>query len=260
MFNISVLASGSSGNCTFVEAGKTKLLFDAGVNCKQVFSRLKHIGKDLSEINGIFVSHEHVDHIRGIDVIKSRYNIPLHINEKTLVYSGLSIRSKKDFKIFKSNHGVQIDDVHIETFNLSHDAVDPVGFVVNYKNKKLGIITDLGFCCKTVKEKFAGLNAVVLESNHDSDMLRNGFYPEFLKRRIAGREGHLSNKEAANLVFERCGKKLGSVFLAHLSENNNTPELAIKTFESIVKNKHDLKDLNVYLTSRHHNTDLIEIR
>ncbi|MFH1396898.1 MAG: MBL fold metallo-hydrolase [archaeon] len=256
MFEVSVLASGSSGNCFYVGSKNTEILIDAGISCKQISERLTKIGKDINNIKGIFITHEHVDHIRGINVLSRKYNIPIYINEGTLAESFINPRNAN---IIKTDKEFEFNGLKILPFSKSHDASDPISFQIKNKNKKISVVTDIGFSCDNVIQSISESNLVILESNHDLDMLKNGRYPQFLKNRIAGKLGHLSNYDAALLVLEHANKKLQHILLSHLSLNNNRPDLAVKTFNSLLSERKDLKKLQTILSYREKPTELITI-
>lgn len=249
------LASGSNGNSTLVESDKARVLIDLGISLKELTKRLTNIGIKNDEIDAVFVSHEHIDHIRGVGIFARKYNTPIFINKPTFEESRHIIGSLDTINLINSSH-IKIKDLRIEHIKKFHDAADPVSFVVSKGRNKIGVITDLGIACNSVKEAVKELNCIVLESNHDLAMLRNGSYPAHLKQRIESKYGHLSNEDAALLLLEKASSKLKTVFLAHLSENNNTPRLAYDTFTSIISNRTDLNNLNVQVTFRYKGTEL----
>lgn len=248
------LASGSSGNCFFIEAGNG-FLVDAGISCKQIEERLGSIGKDISDINALFVTHEHADHIRGIDVLSRKHSIPIFINKET--YESGYFNSDELINIIKNGQAIKFGGAKITAFSKSHDAANPVSYAFEYKNKKASVITDIGYACNNVISNVKRSNLLFLESNHDIKMLENGGYPAFLKKRIRSNVGHLSNYDAALLVLSHASSSLKSVVLSHLSQNNNLPELAMKTFNGLVKERKDLRDIGVHLSSREEPTELI---
>jgi phosphoribosyl 1,2-cyclic phosphodiesterase len=256
MFEVSVLASGSSGNCFYIGSDKGDILIDAGISCKQISDRMNQLGKDIANIKGIFVTHEHTDHIRGIEVLSRKYNIPIFINKGTLSNSFMDMGN---FKIMRTNKEIDFNGLKIFPFSKNHDASDPVSFLIKNGTKKISVITDVGICCENVIQSVQESDMIILESNHDLHMLKNGLYPYYLKKRIASKEGHLSNYEAALLVLEHGDKKLQHVLLSHMSLNNNTPEMALKTFNSVVCERSDLKRLKTWLTFRDKSTELINI-
>jgi phosphoribosyl 1,2-cyclic phosphodiesterase len=224
---ICLLASGSKGNSLFVEAGATKILIDAGLSAREIAARLASIEVAVSEINGIIVSHEHNDHIRGAGTLARKFDIPVLISYPASRETAGHFRSARLIE-FESGCSFEFRDILIDPFPITHDTVDPVGIVVESRDGKIGMATDLGLATRLVREKLKGCRALVLEANHDEEMLANGPYPWHLKQRIKSRHGHLSNREAADLLADVLGPGLESVFLAHLSEVNNHPEVALE--------------------------------
>jgi phosphoribosyl 1,2-cyclic phosphodiesterase len=256
MFEVSVLASGSSGNCFYVGTEKNEILIDAGISAKQISDRLTKLGKSIESIKGIFITHEHIDHIRGIDVLSKKYNIPVYSTKGTLANSYLDMGN---INIIKKDEDIDFNGIKILPFSKSHDADEPVSYLIKNNNKKISIITDIGYCCHNVISGIKESELIVLESNHDPFMLKNGNYPEFLKKRIASDKGHLSNYQAALAVLEHGNKRLQHILLSHLSLNNNTPQVAMKTFNSILCERTDLKQLKTWLTYREKPTEIIKI-
>lgn len=251
---ISILASGSNGNCMYIEGKQSAILIDAGKSCIEIEERLERLGKSLHKVQGLLISHEHTDHIRGTGPVARKYNIPVYINKGTLrsLYLGPCI-----IKQFENHLSFRIGEFKIMPLNLSHDAADPSGFIVESNNKRFGVITDTGVPTEQIKDAIGKLNGVLIESNHDIDMLINGPYPGYLKQRILSSEGHLSNIAAGHLIYERSSEKLKEVILGHLSGNNNTPALALKTFETLMKSK--IKYMNVAVASRDKETGTFKI-
>ena len=230
---VCVLASGSSGNCIYIASSKTRILIDAGLSAKQVALRLDQIGVVPESINGICVSHEHGDHINGIRVLQKRHGIPVYANNGTL--NGIMRQPKSDeitVKIFQTGSAFEIGDITIEPFSVPHDAYEPVGFRLTADGISVGSATDLGMPTALVRDKLRGCQAIVLESNHDEDLLREAPRPWPLKQRIRSRQGHLSNVDAAQLITESATDQLEHVFLAHLSSDCNTPDTALRTVAS----------------------------
>jgi phosphoribosyl 1,2-cyclic phosphodiesterase len=232
--HVIALQSGSNGNCIYVQAGRTKLLFDAGISGKQAQLRLAGAGLDVQGCGGLFISHDHVDHMKSAGIFQRKFAVPLHVTERTLA-AGERHRLGKlgPVKHFRSGDRVTVGDVIVETHPTPHDGADGSCFVVEAEGKRLGVLTDLGFVFPELEELIGTLDAVILESNYDPDMLARGPYPEGLKQRIRGEGGHISNIEAAELVA-RFGRRLQWVCLAHMSKDNNTPELALETHRAIV--------------------------
>jgi phosphoribosyl 1,2-cyclic phosphodiesterase len=223
---VCLLASGSKGNSLFVETGETKILVDAGLSAREIAFRLESIGVSASELNGILISHEHVDHIRGAGTLARRFKIPVLISYSASNQTHEHFRSASLVE-FESGCSFEFRDTLIDPFPTTHDSADPVGFVIDGHEARIGFATDLGIVTRLVQEKLRKSRVLVLESNHDEDMLLNGPYPWHLKQRIKSRHGHLSNLESAELLAEVLHPDLEGVFLAHLSEANNLPEIAL---------------------------------
>lgn len=230
---VCVLASGSSGNCIYIASDKTRVLIDAGLSAKQIALRLEQIGVVPESINGICISHEHGDHIAGIRVLQKRHGIPVYSNAGTL--TGIMRQPKAHeiaVKVFQTGSAFEIGDISIEPFSVPHDAYEPVGFRLTAGKTSVGSVTDLGMITALVRDKLRGCKAIVLEANHDEDLLREALRPWPLKQRIRSRQGHLSNIDAARLISESATEHLEHVFLAHLSSDCNTPDTAIRTVAS----------------------------
>jgi phosphoribosyl 1,2-cyclic phosphodiesterase len=230
------LQSGSNGNCIYVEAGNVRLLFDAGISARLAERRLAERGRETSSVDALLISHDHRDHARSLGIFQRRFRVPVYVTPKTLAAAGArcDLGKLSDICHFRRGATLRFDDVRVETIPTPHDAVDGVGFVVDDGQRRLGILTDLGHVFSGLGAVARSLDAVLLESNFDPHMLAGGPYPEFLKRRIRGPGGHLSNLEAAELLGEVGGERLRWACLAHLSEHNNTPELALRAHREIV--------------------------
>ncbi len=224
---VCLLASGSKGNSLFVETGDTKILIDAGLSAREISVRLDRIGVNTSELNGILISHEHGDHIRGAGTLARRFKIPVLISYPASKQTHEHFRSITLVE-FETGCAFEFRDILIDPFPITHDSVDPVGFVIDSHEARIGFATDLGIATRLVQEKLKKSRVLVLESNHDENMLLNGPYPWHLKQRIKSRHGHLSNVESAELLAEIIHPNLEGVFLAHLSEANNNPEIALR--------------------------------
>ncbi len=230
---VCVLASGSSGNSIYVASEKTRILIDAGLSAKQVAVRLEQIGVVPESINGICVSHEHGDHIAGIRVLQKRHRIPVYANAGTI--SGIMRQPKSDeiaIKVFQTGSPFEIGDITVIPFSVPHDAYEPVGFRLQTSETAVGIVTDLGMVTSLIREKLKGCHAIIVESNHDEDLLQEAPRPWPLKQRIRSRQGHLSNMGAAQLITECATDTLEHVFLSHLSSDCNTPDTALRTVAS----------------------------
>jgi phosphoribosyl 1,2-cyclic phosphodiesterase len=224
---VCILASGSKGNAIFISSGDTSLLIDAGLSGIEIERRLRSRGLDPKDLNAIIVSHEHSDHIQGVGVLSRRYKLPVYINSKTREAAVSQLGNLHDFKKFECGSMFTINDLSIHPFSISHDAKDPCGFTVNQNGTKIGIATDLGIATSMVKEHLKGCTLLILEANHDEEMLINGPYPWPVKQRVKSRTGHLSNAATKTLLNELQHDGLKHVMLAHLSETNNTPQKAV---------------------------------
>ena len=225
------LCSGSSANCLYIHAGRTRLLVDAGCSCRYLERSLASLQVDPAQINGILITHEHTDHIKGAARISRRYGIPIFASELTWQ----SLPFQADFMAWERHqfkYDMEIGDVGVDFFKLSHDASQPVGLVLYEQNSqqpdyKLGVVTDSGCLTTSMLRALQDADALIIEANHSIEMLTHCSYPLFLKRRIASEIGHLSNYQAADLLAQ-VGERLQAVLLAHLSLNSNTPQLALK--------------------------------
>ncbi|GAM09998.1 putative metallo-hydrolase YycJ [Geobacter sp. OR-1] len=221
-----LLASGSKGNSVFIEAGETRILVDAGCSGREICKRLTSRGLASESIDAIVVTHEHSDHISGVGVLSRKLKIPVIVSHRTLEVTNKHFAGCELFE-FESGNQFVFRDILIDPFPITHDAVDPVGFIIESTEGRAGIATDLGIATRLVQDKLKGCRALVLESNHDEEMLMNGPYPWHLKQRIRSRHGHLSNAESVELLRELHHEALEGLFLAHLSEVNNNPDKAV---------------------------------
>ena len=224
--NICLLGSGSKGNCTYVENRGTAVLIDQGFSHKQMRERLDSRDLDVSKIKAVLLTHEHDDHIRGVGITARKLDIPVYgtcgtLDAKTNLFNG-----DQQLVPFESGVSFKIATMEFLPFSVSHDAVDPVQFCVFAGRKKASIATDLGFVSTLVEQRLRDSDIVVIEANHDVEMLKNGSYPWELKQRIMGKRGHLSNRNAADLLFNLSQSGHSRAVLAHISEENNTAELA----------------------------------
>jgi phosphoribosyl 1,2-cyclic phosphodiesterase len=221
-----ILASGSKGNCVFLEGECGALLLDAGLSTKETLLRMDTASLDAGQIEAVLVTHEHGDHVRGLDVLARRLDLPVHATEGTLhdfLHHRRTSDKRIDTRICRYHEQFEIGDFLIEPFATSHDAAEPCGFIIRENGIRFGYCTDTGIIPPQLLDQLRRCDAVVLESNHCPDMLRNGPYPESLKRRIRSKHGHLSNTAAAQCL-QSFGKDVPHVILAHVSETNNSPE------------------------------------
>jgi phosphoribosyl 1,2-cyclic phosphodiesterase len=226
-------ASGSSGNCGLIREGRTNLLYDAGISMKRIKSSLSELGLELKDITGIVISHEHSDHVSGLAMLSKYTDIPVYTSGGT---ARALVRAQKceqkNLHIIESDKTVLIDDLEFTAFETPHDAAESFGYTFTCNRGSLAIATDLGCITRSVERAILGCKAAVIEANHDVDMLKNGLYPRALKMRILGSRGHLSNETCGNLAVRLAESGTKSMLLAHLSHENNTPDLA---FEAVFK-------------------------
>jgi phosphoribosyl 1,2-cyclic phosphodiesterase len=225
---LTILGSGSSGNCAYLETGETRLLIDAGFSARQTRQRLASIGRAPEGLTGILITHEHSDHINGLVGLAHKLHIPVYCNSHTRTAMEFQLQTKFDCRIFETRKSFEIGDVIVDTFDIPHDASDPVGFLLRTPGGNIGFLTDLGHATKLVLERVRAANVLVLESNHDLKMLQESGRPWSLKQRIAGRHGHLSNGDAADAAEKIMSAGLCHLYLGHLSRECNLPELALR--------------------------------
>jgi phosphoribosyl 1,2-cyclic phosphodiesterase len=221
-----MLASGSKGNAIYISDGNTSILVDAGLSGREIERRLRSKGLSPENLDGIVVSHEHNDHIQGVGVLSRRYHLTVYMSRGTEAASASQVGTVHDLTYFNCGSSFQLNTLTIHPFSISHDAEDPSGFTINSNGLKIGIATDLGIATSMVKEHLRECYLLIIEANHDTDMLVEGPYPWFLKQRIKGRTGHLSNEDSNGLLKTVRHDRLCHVILAHLSEINNRPEIA----------------------------------
>ena len=259
------IASGSSGNCVYVGHDSTHLLIDAGISGKKIEQGLSQIGVNPKELSGILVTHEHLDHVQGIGVLVRKYGIPIYSTVETFcaMKKGKASIGKIEDILFQQiypDKKWKIGEITITPFSVSHDAANPVAYILESKGKKIGMATDLGEYTKKIVNYLAKANILYLESNHDENMVMVGGYPYYLKQRILGKFGHLSNDMAAELLCRLYHKKLQHVILAHLSEKNNYPELAYETIRAELLLKVGKEAIpNIQIAPRDIPSDIIEI-
>jgi phosphoribosyl 1,2-cyclic phosphodiesterase len=221
------LASGSSGNCTLVSTGQTHVLIDAGISLKRIATALEPLGLKPGDVQGVCVTHEHSDHIQALPLLHRKHGVPLYGNAGTI--ESLSRKAElRDlhWNIFSNGQVFSIGDITLRAYSVPHDGMDPVGYVIEAHGAKIGMATDIGLPTHVIRDALRGCHALVLETNHDVYMLEQSERPWSLKQRIAGRQGHLSNDQAAKLLAEIAGPELKRVYLAHLSQDCNQPGLA----------------------------------
>jgi phosphoribosyl 1,2-cyclic phosphodiesterase len=219
-----VLASGSSGNCALVATERTRLLVDAGLSVKELTRRLASIGEDPSRLDAVVVTHEHSDHVAGLARLAHKHNIPVYATWLTAPYLDFGER-RPPLEVFQAGARIAIGDIAAQSFTVPHDAVDPVGYCFEAEGIKIGVATDLGYVTDSVRVHLRGAHAVMLESNHDLEMLKVGPYPWQVKQRVMGRTGHLSNDGVCDFLLRDLDSSTVNLVLGHLSEHNNHPEI-----------------------------------
>jgi len=249
------LQSGSNGNCIYVEAGRAKLLLDAGISGVKAQQRLAGNGLDIRDVDAVIISHDHSDHIRCAGIYQRKFGLPIYVTSRTLQASlrRCNLGRLTDVRNFRPRDALSFDGATVETFPTPHDGVDGVAFVISAEGKRLGVLTDLGHAFDELPAVIASLDAVILESNYDLRMLETGRYPEFLKARIRGSGGHLSNAECADLLAA-AGTDLRWACLAHLSEENNAPDIAMAVHRETLG-----EAFLLHVASRYGPSDVLEV-
>lgn len=260
------IASGSSGNCIYVGSENTHILIGDGISRKRVLEGLNSIGLDIGDINAILVTHEHSDHIDGLGVLLRKNEIQIYASKGTVHGIKNSPKIKEPYEdLFhevEADCDFYINDLCIHPFNVSHDANEPFAYTVTNSNKKVGVITDLGFYDDYIVDNLQNMNSILIESNHDIKMLEAGKYPYYLKKRILGNRGHLSNEASGRLLNELLNDKMEHVFLGHLSHENNYAELAFETVRlevNLGENEYKADDFDIKVAKRSSPSDLVEL-
>ncbi len=227
------IASGSSGNCIYIGSDESSVLVDAGVSCRRITEGLKGIGRSLTDLTGILITHEHSDHIQGLGVLSRKAHIPIYGTAATLRqirrYAPLGVVDPELFRVIRPDDPFMLGDLKINAFHISHDAADPVAYRVENGGKTAAVATDMGCYDDYTVDHLKNLDVALVESNHDVNMLEVGPYPYPLKRRILSEKGHLSNESAGHLLSEILSPRMNTVYLGHLSKNNNYGALAYAT-------------------------------
>ena len=227
--HLTILGSGSSGNSAYLETGEVRLLIDAGLSARQIRQRLLTIGRTPENLSGILITHEHSDHIGGLTVLASKLGIPIYCNRLTREAIEYNLKTTFQFRVFATGSSFEIGNLQVEAFSVPHDAMDPVGYMIRTPAGQIGFVTDLGHFTKLAAERLRLANLLVLESNHDLKLLQEDLRrPWSLKQRILSRHGHLSNVAAAEALEQLASAELSQVVLAHLSQDCNRPELALR--------------------------------
>ena len=258
MVEVCSLSSGSKGNSYFIRTGDKKFLVDVGISTKQVSERLSILGYSISDIDYIFITHEHSDHVKGLKVLMKKHNIPIFITKKT--YEALNLDIPPTLLNFiKKNSEIFLDKTMVQIFEKPHDAVDPVFFNFYYNDKKISIITDLGAITEPVIDSIKNSDILFLETNYDKNMLLNGPYEKFLKKRIDSYYGHLSNCDAVSSIENFATDNLKYLYLSHISEMNNDRMLIKKLFHELINKREELKKVRINITSQIEISDIARL-
>ncbi len=262
MLNFCSIYSGSSGNSLFVESNNSKILIDAGVSTKKIVDGLNSINVDINDIDAVFVTHEHTDHVQGLGTLSKKYDIPVFANKKT--WDSMPLQKDKisdcNIKFYNSNEKFEFNDLTIHPFSIPHDAADPCGFNIYCDGKKISIATDLGHMTNSIISNLENSDFLLLEANYDPDVLKCCSYPYLLKTRIAGPNGHLSNILAGKTISHLINTGLKEVLLGHLSKESNFPELAYKTIlEELNVNNYNESDIKLGVASRNSPSSIIKV-
>lgn len=262
MFKFCSLYSGSSGNSLFIETQNTKLLIDAGVSSKKIENALNDINIDPSTLDGILVTHEHIDHVQGLGTLSKKFDLPVFVNQETLdaMPKQKDKISEKNVKTFKISDRFEIGDLEIKPFSIPHDAANPCGFNIWKDNKKISIATDIGHITNPILKSLEESLFIMLEANYDPEVLRCSPYPFTLKSRIAGPTGHLPNEMAGKTISHLLKSGLKNAMLGHLSKQSNFPELAYKTVvDELISNNYNEDCISLSVASRDNHSKIITI-
>jgi phosphoribosyl 1,2-cyclic phosphodiesterase len=246
------LNSGSNGNCYYIGSETEAVLIDAGISCREIEQRMLQAGLSIENVKAVFISHEHIDHIRGVSILSKKYQLPVYISAKTLRNSGVKIRPEL-LNHFGTDDSLDIGSLKVIPFSKHHDANDPYSFLIEENGIRIGVITDIGIACERVVHYFRQCHACFLESNYDEQMLEKGGYPLRLKKRIKGGKGHLSNRQALELFRHHRSAHMSHLILSHLSKNNNRPEIVQELFQN------HADGINIVIASRYSESEVFSI-
>ena len=249
------MASGSKGNSTYIGTANTKILIDVGVSGKRIQEALTSFHMEGNHIDGIFITHEHADHVKGAGIISRRFHVPIYATEDTwlAMEEGIGKIAPSNKKFVYAGEDCKINDLCVRPFSIPHDAADPVGYTVFSGDKKISVATDIGHVTKELEEHLMDSQVILIEANHDEAMVRNGEYPRYLKERILGENGHLSNHTAGDLLGRVMSERLKHIYLGHLSDDNNYPTLALRTVAEALSKKGIIvgSDIHMELAYKH---------
>ncbi len=250
---VCVLSSGSKGNTTYIETNQAKILIDAGNSSKYILEKLTSLNVNPSDLDAILITHIHVDHVKGLPVLLKRINPCVYMTEKMYPY----LDYIENYHLIDTET-FDIKDIHVEVIHTSHDTEDSLGYIINNEDKSLVYITDTGYINRKYFDLLSNRNLYIMESNHDVEMLNNGKYPFELRQRILSDKGHLSNYDSAKYLAKFIGDKTKYILLAHLSEENNTEELAYKTLTNRLNKENEQVD-NIIIATQNKETELIKL-
>jgi phosphoribosyl 1,2-cyclic phosphodiesterase len=249
---ITSLNSGSNGNCYYVGNKEDAILVDAGISCREIERRMARLDLSMSSVKALFISHEHTDHISGAAVLSRKYRLPVYITPSTIRQAKIHIEKSLQ-QTFTSDEAIKVGSLSVTPFVKHHDAIDPFSFMITCNDIKVGVITDIGKVCERVIHYFRQCHACFLETNYDEKMLDEGGYPIFLKQRIRGGKGHISNAQALELFLQHKPSFMSHLLLSHLSKHNNCPELVLELFKKHAEN------VKVVVASRYQETEVYTI-
>ena len=248
----SILASGSSGNCTYVESMNSRIMIDAGLSGKRIEALFSQINRQVADVDAILVTHEHKDHIHGVGVLSRKYNIPIYANTKTwsAMEHMLGKIAPENKQFIEPDKVVTIGDIDVLSFIVSHDAIQPQFYAFEKAKKQFVMLTDTGYVSDRLRSQLKNASAYLIESNHEIEMLRYGPYPWSVKQRILGDRGHLSNEDGALAMADLIGNNTKEIYLGHLSRDNNTKQLAMASMEDILRHRNFgvNEDFYLYMT------------
>lgn len=232
----SILASGSSGNCTYIESATHRIMVDAGLSGKRIEALFSQIDRKVSDVDAILVTHEHKDHIHGVGVLSRKYNIPIYANKRTwsAMENMIGKIAEENRQYIEPDKLVSIGDIDVLSFNVSHDAIQPQFYAFQKAKKQFVMLTDTGYVSDRLRSQLKNASAYLIESNHEIELLRYGKYPWSVKQRILGDKGHLSNEDGALAMVDLIGNATKDIYLGHLSRDNNTKEFAMSSMEEIL--------------------------
>ena len=260
------ITSGSSGNCIYVGSDHTHVIVDAGISGKKIEEGLNTLGLKTTDLNGILITHEHSDHIAALGVLARRYGIPMYATSGTIAgimeMKNLGEIPRELFQVIEADRPFQIQDLQVNPIKISHDALEPVAYRIGQDSHSVGVVTDLGKYDDYIVDSFQGVEVLLLEANHDVNMLQVGRYPYYLKRRILGDKGHLSNELSGQLLCRLLHDKLKMVLLGHLSEENNLAELAYETVRLEIlmgDNIYKPEDFKIRVAGRRQCSELVAV-